>query len=105
MTTDNARSMDSNEPAGAEQRARRRLVAEKSFYVHLVIYVIVISGLFVINALTGHGRWWFVWPAIGWGIGLTFHALSAFGMIGVLGRDWEERRLKELLEEEQQRRV
>ena len=65
----------------------------------------MISGLFVINALTGHGRWWFVWPAIGWGIGLTIHALSTFGMIGLLGRDWEERRLKELMEEEQRRRV
>ena len=105
MSTDNARSVDSIDPASAEQRARRRLAAEKGFYVHLAIYVIVISGLFVINALTGHGRWWFVWPAIGWGIGLTIHALSAFGMIGLLGRDWEERRLKELMEEEQRRRV
>ena len=105
MSTDNARSIDSSDPASAEQRARRRLGAEKGFYVHLVTYVIVISGLFVINALTGHGRWWFVWPAIGWGIGLTIHALSTFGMIGLLGRDWEERRLKELVEEEQRRRV
>ena len=105
MSTDNARSVDSIDPASAEQRARRRLAAEKGFYVHLAIYVIVISGLFVINAVTGHGRWWFVWPAIGWGIGLTIHALSAFGMIGLLGRDWEERRLKELMEEEQRRRV
>ena len=40
---------------------------------------------------------------IGWAIGLTIHALSAFGMIGLLGRDWEERRLKELMEEERRR--
>jgi len=105
MSTDNARSSDSKEPESVEQRARRRLRAEKGFYVHLVIYVIVISGLFVINALTGHGRWWFVWPAIGWGIGLTIHALSTFGMISVLGRDWEDRRLKELVDEEQRRRL
>ncbi len=105
MSTDNARSVDSNDPASAEQRARRRLVAEKGFYVHLATYVIVISGLFVINVLTGHGRWWVVWPAIGWGIGLTIHALSTFGMFGLLRREWEERRLKELMEEEQRRRV
>ena len=105
MSTDSARSSDPKEPKSVEQRARGRLRAEKGFYVHLVIYVIVISGLFVINALTGHGRWWFVWPAIGWGIGLTIHALSAFGMISVLGRDWEERRLKELVDEEQRRRL
>ena len=105
MSADNARSSDSKEPDSVEQRARRRLRAERGFYVHLVIYVIVISGLFVINALTGHGRWWFVWPAIGWGIGLTIHALSTFGMISMLGRDWEERRLRELVDEEQRHRL
>lgn len=101
MSTETVRPIDSNDSAGAE-RARRRLGAEKSFYVHLATYVIVISALFI-NVLTGHGKWWFVWPAIGWGIGLTIHALSTFGLIGLLGRDWEERRLKELMEEEQRR--
>jgi 2TM domain len=102
MTTEPAGSSDSNESASAE-RARRRLVSEKGFYVHLVTYVLVIAGLFIINVLTGHGRWWFVWPAVGWGIGIAVHALSAFGLIGLLGRDWEERRLKELIDEERRR--
>ncbi len=102
MSTEPAGSIDSNEAASAE-RARRRLVSEKGFYVHLATYVLVIAGLFIINVLTGHGRWWFVWPAIGWGIGIAVHALSAFGLIGLLGRDWEERRLKELMEEERRR--
>ena len=102
MSTEPAGSIDSNESASAE-RARRRLVSEKGFYVHLVTYVLVIAGLFIINVLTGHGRWWFVWPAVGWGIGIAMHALSAFGLIGLLGRDWEERRLKELIEEERRR--
>ena len=105
MSTEPAASIDSNTVASAEQRARRRLVAEKGFYVHLVTYVTVISGLFVIHARTGSGRWWIVWPANGWGIGLTIHALSTFGLSGLFGRDWEERRLKELVEEEQRRRV
>ena len=52
MSTEPAASIDSNAVASAEQRARRRLVAEKGFYVHLVTYVTVISGLFIINALT-----------------------------------------------------
>ena len=105
MSTEPMKATESNDASGAEQRARRRLVAEKGFYVHLVTYVAVISALFVINALTGSGRWWFVWPAIGWGIGILFHALSTFGLISLLGRDWEERRFKELMEEEQRRRV
>ncbi len=103
MSTEPAGTVDLSDAASAE-RARRRLVSEKGFYVHLVTYVLVITGLFIINALTGLGRWWFVWPAIGWGIGIAVHALSTFGLIGLLGRDWEERRLKELMEEERRRR-
>ncbi len=103
MSTEPAGSINSNE-AASEERARRRLASEKGFYVHLVTYVVVITGLFIINLLTGPGRWWFVWPAIGWGIGIAVHALSTFGLIGLLGRDWEERRLKELVEEERGRR-
>ena len=93
----------SSELSSIEQRARRRLVAEKSFYVHLVTYVTVIGGLFIINVLTGSGRWWFVWPALGWGVGIAAHALATFGLGGLLGRGWEDRRMKELLDEEQQR--
>ncbi len=89
--------------AGAEARARRRLAAEKSFYVHLTTYVVVIGALFLINALTSRAYWWFVWPAIGWGIGILFHGISTFGTVGTLGRDWEDRRLKQLIEEEHKR--
>ena len=89
--------------AGIEQRARRRLAAEKSFYAHLTTYAVVIGALFLINALTNRAYWWFVWPAIGWGIGILFHAFSTFGTFGTLGRDWEERRLKQLIDEESKR--
>lgn len=103
MSTEPATTVDSKDSVTAERRARRRLVAEKGFYVHLVTYVAVISGLFLINVLTSAGRWWFVWPAVGWGIGIAVHALSTFGLVGLFGRDWEERRLKELTEEERRR--
>lgn len=86
-----------------ERRARRRLAAEKSFYTHLTTYVVVIGALFLINALTSRSYWWFVWPAIGWGIGIIFHAVSTFSSFGVLGREWEDRRLKQLIDEESKR--
>lgn len=86
-----------------EERARKRLAAEKGFYVHLAVYVTVICFLFVINLITG-SRWWFVWPALGWGIGIALHAMSAFGLGSLVGHDWEERRLRELIEQERERR-
>ena len=83
-------------------RAERRLAAEKGFYIHLAVCAVVIAFLFFINTRTG-APWWFYWPAFGWGIGLAVHALSVFGFNGV-ARDWERRRLRELINEEQTRR-
>jgi hypothetical protein len=95
-------SIDPTSAAGAEARARSRLAAEKGFYVHVATYVIVIGCLFIINAMTG-SRWWFIWPALGWGIGILVHALATFGLVGFMGREWERRRLNELIEEERSR--
>jgi hypothetical protein len=86
-----------------EARARRRLAAEKGFYVHLATYAVTIGALFLIDAVTGSG-WWFFWAALGWGIAILVHALAAFGIGGFVGRDWERRRLQELIDEERARR-
>jgi hypothetical protein len=32
------------------------------------------------------------------------HAAAAFGLVGLIGHDWEERRLRELIEQERTRR-
>ena len=54
----------------------------KEFYTHLVIYVVVMAVLVVINLVTSPGYIWFIWPLIGWGIGVFFHAASTFGWFG-----------------------
>jgi len=81
------------------ERARKRVEALKGFYTHAAVYVLVNIGLFVINLLAG-GSWWFFWPLIGWGIGLAVHALNVFGSGPRLGRDWEERKTREFVDEE-----
>ncbi len=86
--------------ADAVVRAERRLRQEKGFYVHLAVYASVNALLIFINFRAG-APWWFFWPALGWGIGLAAHAFSVFGIHGT--RDWEERRLRELIEEERAR--
>jgi signal transduction histidine kinase len=59
-------------------RARRRATAEFGFYVHAVTYVSVIAFLALINLFT---TWypWFLWPALGWGMGLFSHYMGVFG--------------------------
>jgi len=81
------------------KRAKERVEEIKSFYSHLFIYIIVILALFIINILTSREYLWFYWPLFGWGIGILFHAISVFGTNKFL-RDWEERKIKELMEEE-----
>ncbi len=81
------------------ERARKRVEALKGFYIHALVFVLVNVGLFAINLLAG-GSWWFFWPLIGWGIGLAVHALNVFGSGNMLGRDWEERKTREFMDEE-----
>jgi hypothetical protein len=83
----------------AYERARRHVRAIKGFYSHAAIYCIVIGALFLINLATP-GRWWFFWPGIGWGIGLAVHAVSVFGFGEWLGHDWEERKIRELMDKD-----
>tara|TARA_R110002072_G_scaffold4543_8_gene31666 strand:- start:2802 stop:3083 length:282 start_codon:yes stop_codon:yes gene_type:complete len=61
-------------------QARKYAKAKFGFYVHLVVYLVVIGILASINLLTNPGYFWFVWPAFGWGIALVLHAASAFLM-------------------------
>lgn len=85
------------------QRAKRRMEAEKGFYIHLFVYAAVNTGLFLINFVggRGEGNWWFVWPLAGWGIAVVVHGLSVFVFSGALGPRWEERRIRELMDKDQ----
>lgn len=80
------------------QRARRRVKELKEFYTHLGSYVMVIGFLAVIDIATGDG-FWFYWPAFGWGIAVVIHAANTFSP-GFFGSDWEERKIRELMEKD-----
>jgi 2TM domain-containing protein len=77
------------------ERARQRVEALRGFYIHLVVFVVVNAGLFVLDMLSSGGTWFF-WPLLGWGIGLVVHAVSVFAR-GPFGAEWEDRKIRELL--------
>lgn len=56
----------------------KRIAEMKDFIEHLVAFVIVNAGLFVLNIVTGPTYLWFLWVVFGWGIGLVFHAVDVF---------------------------
>jgi hypothetical protein len=93
----------SNTPALTEaerrERAIRRVAAIRGFYTHLAVYVVVNIGLLIVNALTGPD-WWVQWVVFGWGIGIIAHALAVFGRASRFVRDWEERKIKQLMAEQ-----
>lgn len=81
-----------------EQEARKKVKDEKEFYGHLASYLIC-NAMFVGLSLAT-GGYWFIFPLLGWGIGLASHATRVFGLPGK-GGDWEQRRMRELLGQEE----
>lgn len=93
------RHAPTDDPAlSAEEReARFQVRCLRGFYVHLAVFALVNAGLVAINLLASPGHLWFQWPLLGWGIWLLFHAFGTFARGRFLGREWEERRVRELL--------
>ena len=69
----------------------------KGFYTHLITYVIVIVGLFALNLITSSGHLWAIWPALGWGIGVSIHGINVFEVFNLFGPDWEKRQIEKRL--------
>lgn len=80
------------------QEAKKRVEEIKGFYIHLVTFIVVNAVLAAINLLTSPEYLWFIWPIIGWGVGLIIHAFSVFS--GLWGKSWEERKIKEIMEKD-----
>ncbi|WP_318513086.1 2TM domain-containing protein [Photobacterium leiognathi] len=80
-----------------EKQALEYVKGIKSFYSNLTSYVLVIGMLFVINYFTSPDYWWAVWPALGWGIGIVSHALSAFEILNIFGPEWERKQVEKRL--------
>ena len=90
--------MERDDQDALYRRAKERVEALKGFYVHLAVFLIINLGLFLLDLVTGGGASWFFWPLLGWGIGLAVHAFVVFGEEGRLGRAWEERKIKQLMD-------
>lgn len=59
--------------------ARERVEKKMGFMIHAGIYVVVNAGLIALNLTRSPDHYWFIWPLLGWGIGIVFHAIKVFG--------------------------
>jgi hypothetical protein len=101
-----------NQLIGQEERdlddayiqARKHVEKLKEFYYNLLSYCLVIPFLAFINWKTSWQFQWFWFPMFGWGIGLAFHAMSVYFEGGRFGRNWEQRKIREFMEQEERQR-
>ena len=82
-------------------RAVKRVEKLKEFYQNIASYCIVIPFLIFINLRFSPGFYWFWFPMFGWGIGLTFHFLEVNNYNVFLGKNWEEKKIEELMKKQQ----
>ncbi|GAA0872291.1 2TM domain-containing protein [Gangjinia marincola] len=94
-------------------KAKKRVKEIRDFYGHIMLYVVVCSAYIIFNlGYLDNGRisqyfpWWTVFTMpLGWGIGVTVHGLSVFVFKGSPLKKWEERKIKEFMDQEQRERL
>ncbi|TAG70095.1 MAG: histidine kinase [Burkholderiales bacterium] len=84
----------------ALRRARKKAKEIREFYMNVVAYCVVIPVLWLINIFSP-GPWWAQWATVGWGLGLTIHGLTVFADGTFFGTAWEEKKIAELMANEQ----
>lgn len=79
----------------AQREDARTYVKRLSDFYQLLLVAVVVIALTAIVILAQGGRIWFHWVVSGFGIALAFSALDAFGRSLWLGRDWQERKMRD----------
>jgi hypothetical protein len=90
------------------ENAKKRVKKEKDFYTHLTVYIVINSMLIIINLGVFQSGFTDIripkWPMFTtpffWGIGLFFHWLSVFKNKFAFLKNWEEKKIKEYMEKE-----
>lgn len=90
-------------------RAKKKVKQVKDFYNHLTVYIIINVLLILIHmGLFQNGVFQLDYPTLSmfttpffWGIGLLFHGLYVFQDSFTFFRKWEERKMKEYMEQDE----
>ena len=101
-------SQEAFEREEAYLRAEKKLKELKGFYWHLFWYVAVNIFLWVsifngLDANESFFQYGHFATAFFWGIGLFFHWLGVFGKYLVFSRNWEDRKIREIMDKETNR--
>ncbi len=82
------------------ERAKEYVEKLKGFYIHATIYTIFIPVFIWLNYQSNAGFPWAIFPIAGWGFGVLGHASETFQWNPFFNKSWEERKIKEFMNEE-----
>lgn len=85
------------------EKAKKKANNIRAFYYQLTAYCVIIPVLIFINLTFVPEFHWFWFSMIGWGTGVIMHGMEAFDLNPFLGKNWEERKLKQFVEEEKRK--
>lgn len=85
--------------------AKKRVSDIKGFYMHLTVYLFINTAIFIVTTrdegilegLTDIGNYTTLFF---WGIGLVAHWASVFGVNFIFGKEWEDRKIKQLMDQD-----
>jgi hypothetical protein len=87
----------------AYQNAKKKVDSIRGFYSHFAVYLVV--NAFIVSTIVSTTRidllsFSALSTPIFWGIGLLAHGLGVFGSDFIFGQDWEDRKIKQLMDTE-----
>jgi len=80
--------------------AKEQVEKLKGFYIHFTIYLIFIPVFIWLNYISNAGFPWAIFPIGGWGFGVMGHAAETFNYNPFFGKDWEERKIRDLMDKD-----
>ncbi len=88
--------------------AKKRVKSIKGFYIHFTVYVFVNIFLCIQIYMSSKNEFW-RWESFStvlfWGIGILAHGTSVFGSNLLFGKDWEDKKIKELMEKDKKANI
>ncbi|MBK9254279.1 MAG: 2TM domain-containing protein [Saprospiraceae bacterium] len=99
--------MESFDQEIAYEAAQKRVKKLKGFYIHLLVYIVVNVMIVYVNytyskTTTSLFELKNYTTAFWWGIGLMAHGFNVFFIDLIFDKDWEERKIRELMNKEKE---
>jgi hypothetical protein len=103
MLTKDTMTMNTQDTYISEKRfesAKEHVEKLKGFYIHFTIYLIFVPVFIYLNYNSNAGFPWAIFPIGGWGFGVLGHASETFSWNPFFGKNWEERKIRELMDDD-----